>query len=513
MNKVFDNLALIILDGWGLGQKDHTDAIHKAQTPYFDQLFNDYPTSSLTTFGEEVGLPEGQMGNSEVGHLNIGAGRIVYQELARINKAIKENELEKNKALQELIKLAKTENKKIHLLGLVSDGGVHSHINHLKALVEIFDKNGIEQSFIHAFMDGRDTSPTGGKDYLQNVLEAIENTPTKLASVIGRYYAMDRDHRWERIKKAYDLMVHAKGDTVNTDAITDYVSSLYEKDQTDEFIEPIVITDNQNQPISKIESGDIVLFYNFRTDRPREISIALSQQDFPDLDMKKLDLNFYSMTKYSEDFKDIRVLFEKRDLQKTLGEIVSAAGKTQVRIAETEKYPHVTFFFNGGIEEPFPGEDRILIPSPKVATYDLKPEMSAYEITSSLIDRVKTNAPNLIVLNYANTDMVGHTGDFNAAMQSANAVDNCLTDLIPALMEKDYGVVIIADHGNSDFMVNPDNTPNTAHTLNPVPIVFVSNEKGGTISQGKLADIAPSILNLMGIHIPEEMTGDIIIKQ
>lgn len=513
MNKVFDNLALIILDGWGLGQKDHTDAIHKAQTPYFDQLFNDYPTSSLTTFGEEVGLPEGQMGNSEVGHLNIGAGRIVYQELARINKAIKENELEKNKALQELIKLAKTENKKIHLLGLVSDGGVHSHINHLKALVEIFDKNGIEQSFIHAFMDGRDTSPTGGKDYLQNVLEAIENTPTKLASVIGRYYAMDRDHRWERIKKAYDLMVHAKGDTVNTDAITDYVSSLYEKDQTDEFIEPIVITDNQNQPISKIESGDIVLFYNFRTDRPREISIALSQQDFPDLDMKKLDLNFYSMTKYSEDFKDIRVLFEKRDLQKTLGEIVSAAGKTQVRIAETEKYPHVTFFFNGGIEEPFPGEDRILIQSPKVATYDLKPEMSAYEITSSLIDRVKTNAPNLIVLNYANTDMVGHTGDFNAAMQSANAVDNCLTDLIPALMEKDYGVVIIADHGNSDFMVNPDNTPNTAHTLNPVPIVFVSNEKGGTISQGKLADIAPSILNLMGIHIPEEMTGDIIIKQ
>ena len=512
MNKVFENLALIILDGWGIGQKDHTDAIHKAQTPYFDQLFNNYPTSSLTTFGEEVGLPEGQMGNSEVGHLNIGAGRIVYQELARINKAIRENELEKNNALQELINLAKTENKKIHLLGLVSDGGVHSHINHLKALVDIFKKNNVDNTFIHAFMDGRDTSPTGGKDYLNDLLAAIKDTPTKLASVIGRYYAMDRDNRWERIKKAYDLMVHAKGDAVHADAITDYISSMYAKDQTDEFIDPIVITDEQQQPVTKIESGDIVLFYNFRTDRPREISIALSQQDFPEQDMKKLDLNFYSMTKYSEDFKDIKVLFEKRDLQKTLGEIVSAAGKTQVRIAETEKYPHVTFFFNGGIEEPFTGEDRILIPSPKVATYDLKPEMSAYEITSSLIDRVRTNAPNLIVLNYANTDMVGHTGDFNAAMQSANAVDNCLSDLIPALMEKDYGVVIIADHGNSDFMVNPDNTPNTAHTLNPVPIVFVSNEKGGTISKGKLADIAPSILNLMGIDTPEEMTGDIIIK-
>ena len=512
MNKVFENLALIILDGWGIGQKDHTDAIHKAQTPYFDQLFNNYPTSSLTTFGEEVGLPEGQMGNSEVGHLNIGAGRIVYQELARINKAIRENELEKNNALQELINLAKTENKKIHLLGLVSDGGVHSHINHLKALVDIFKKNNVDNTFIHAFMDGRDTSPTGGKDYLNDLLAAIKDTPTKLASVIGRYYAMDRDNRWERIKKAYDLMVHAKGDAVHAYAITDYISSMYAKDQTDEFIDPIVITDEQQQPVTKIESGDIVLFYNFRTDRPREISIALSQQDFPEQDMKKLDLNFYSMTKYSEDFKDIKVLFEKRDLQKTLGEIVSAAGKTQVRIAETEKYPHVTFFFNGGIEEPFTGEDRILIPSPKVATYDLKPEMSAYEITSSLIDRVRTNAPNLIVLNYANTDMVGHTGDFNAAMQSANAVDNCLSDLIPALMEKDYGVVIIADHGNSDFMVNPDNSPNTAHTLNPVPIVFVSNEKGGTISKGKLADIAPSILNLMGIDTPEEMTGDIIIK-
>ncbi len=512
MNKVFDKLALIILDGWGIGQKDHTDAIYKAKTPYFDQLFNTYPTASLTTFGEEVGLPEGQMGNSEVGHLNIGAGRVVYQELARINKAIRDQELEQNKALQELMQLAKTENKKVHLLGLVSDGGVHSHIEHLKSLVDIFNKNGLERTYIHAFMDGRDTSPKGGKGYLEDVLSAIKDTPTELASVIGRYFAMDRDNRWERIKKAYDLMVLGKGEPIKAKELIQHVASLYDKDQTDEFIEPLVLTDENQEAVAKIEAGDIVLFYNFRTDRPREISIALSQKDFPEYDMQKLDLNFYTMTKYSDDFKNMKVLFEKKDLQKTLGEIVSAAGKSQVRIAETEKYPHVTFFFNGGIEKPFDLEDRILVPSPKVATYDLQPEMSAYKITSALIERVKTNAPNLIVLNYANTDMVGHTGDFAAAMESAQAVDNCLNDLIPELLQKDYGIILIADHGNSDFMVNPDNSPNTAHTMNPVPIVFVSNEKGGTINTGKLADIAPTILDLMEIEIPKEMTGEIIIK-
>ena len=512
MNKVFDKLALIILDGWGIGQKDHTDAIYKAKTPYFDQLFNTYPTASLTTFGEEVGLPEGQMGNSEVGHLNIGAGRVVYQELARINKAIRDQELEQNKALQELMQLAKTENKKVHLLGLVSDGGVHSHIEHLKSLVDIFNKNGLERTYIHAFMDGRDTSPKGGKGYLEDVLSAIKDTPTELASVIGRYFAMDRDNRWERIKKAYDLMVLGKGEPIKAKELIQHVASLYDKDQTDEFIEPLVLTDENQEAVAKIEAGDIVLFYNFRTDRPREISIALSQKDLPEYDMQKLDLNFYTMTKYSDDFKNMKVLFEKKDLQKTLGEIVSAAGKSQVRIAETEKYPHVTFFFNGGIEKPFDLEDRILVPSPKVATYDLQPEMSAYKITSALIERVKTNAPNLIVLNYANTDMVGHTGDFAAAMESAQAVDNCLNDLIPELLQKDYGIILIADHGNSDFMVNPDNSPNTAHTMNPVPIVFVSNEKGGTINTGKLADIAPTILDLMEIEIPKEMTGEIIIK-
>ena len=512
MNKVFDKLALIILDGWGIGQKDHTDAIYKAKTPYFDQLFNTYPTASLTTFGEEVGLPEGQMGNSEVGHLNIGAGRVVYQELARINKAIRDQELEQNKALQELMQLAKTENKKVHLLGLVSDGGVHSHIEQLKSLVDIFNKNGLERTYIHAFMDGRDTSPKGGKGYLEDVLSAIKDTPTELASVIGRYFAMDRDNRWERIKNAYDLMVLGKGEPIKAKELIQHVASLYDKDQTDEFIEPLVLTDENQEAVAKIEAGDIVLFYNFRTDRPREISIALSQKDFPEYDMQKLDLNFYTMTKYSDDFKNMKVLFEKKDLQKTLGEIVSAAGKSQVRIAETEKYPHVTFFFNGGIEKPFDLEDRILVPSPKVATYDLQPEMSAYKITSALIERVKTNAPNLIVLNYANTDMVGHTGDFAAAMESAQAVDNCLNDLIPELLQKDYGIILIADHGNSDFMVNPDNSPNTAHTMNPVPIVFVSNEKGGTINTGKLADIAPTILDLMEIEIPKEMTGEIIIK-
>lgn len=512
MNKVFDKLALIILDGWGIGQKDHTDAIYKAKTTYFDQLFNTYPTASLTTFGEEVGLPEGQMGNSEVGHLNIGAGRVVYQELARINKAIRDQELEQNKALQELMQLAKTENKKVHLLGLVSDGGVHSHIEHLKSLVDIFNKNGLERTYIHAFMDGRDTSPKGGKSYLEDVLSAIKDTPTELASVIGRYFAMDRDNRWERIKKAYDLMVLGKGEPIKAKELIQHIASLYGKDQTDEFIEPLILTDENQEAVAKIESGDIVLFYNFRTDRPREISIALSQKDFPEYDMEKLDLNFYTMTKYSDDFKNVNVLFEKKDLQKTLGEIISAAGKSQVRIAETEKYPHVTFFFNGGIETPFDLEDRILVPSPKVATYDLQPEMSAYKITSALIERVKTNAPNLIVLNYANTDMVGHTGDFGAAMESAQAVDNCLNDLIPELLQKDYGIILIADHGNSDFMVNPDNSPNTAHTMNPVPIVFVSNEKNGTISTGKLADIAPTILNLMEIEIPKEMTGEIIIK-
>ena len=513
MNTSFDNLALIILDGWGIGKKDHSDAIHKANTPFFDSLQAKYPNTTLTTFGEEVGLPEGQMGNSEVGHLNIGAGRIVYQELARINKAIRDNELEKNKQLQSLIKKAKAENKKVHLLGLLSDGGVHSHINHLKALLEIFESEEMENIFVHAFMDGRDTSPTGGADYLRDLLSCMENKKAKLATVIGRYFAMDRDNRWERIKKAYDLMVKGTGKACMQEDIITHIEEAYKNNETDEFIEPICIQDGAGNPNTLIEQGDIILFYNFRTDRPREISIALSQKDFPEHEMQKLDLNFFTMTKYSEDFTDFHVLFEKSEIKNTLGEVLSSAGKKQLRIAETEKYPHVTFFFNGGKEKVFEGENRILIPSPKVATYDLQPEMSAFEITENLIKDVQDNEPNAIILNYANTDMVGHTGDFNAAMQSANAVDKCLSKLIPELLSKEYGVLIIADHGNSDFMVNEDNTPNTAHTVNPVPFLFVSNKEGLKLEAGKLADIAPTMLHLMNVEIPEEMTGSIIINE
>ena len=512
MQHGFNKMALIILDGWGIGQKDQTDAIHSATTSFFDQLIQDYPNATLTTFGNEVGLPEGQMGNSEVGHLNIGAGRIVYQELARINKEIKDKTLEQNAVLRKLIQQAKQEDKKVHLFGLLSDGGVHAHINHMQVLSQILSDAGLKDIFIHAFMDGRDTSPTGGADYIKQLKAVIDNNQARLATIIGRYYAMDRDNRWERIKKAYDLLVNSIGEPCAEDQIVERIKSKYEAEQTDEFIEPIVVVDEANQPLTAVEPGDIVLFINFRTDRPRELTIALTQEDLVDHGMHTLDLNYYTMTGYSESFKDIHVLFEKNEIKQTLGEVVSNAGKTQLRIAETEKYPHVTFFFNGGVETAFKGEDRILIPSPKVATYDLQPEMSAFEMTKALIDKVNADQPELIVLNYANTDMVGHTGVFEAAEAAAVAVDNCLSDLVPVLLRDDYGIIIIADHGNSDFMVNEDLSPNTAHTKNPVPIVFVSNNKDYQVQSGKLADIAPSILKLLQVDIPKDMTGDIIIK-
>jgi 2,3-bisphosphoglycerate-independent phosphoglycerate mutase len=512
MQDGFKKMALIILDGWGIGQKDQTDAIHSAPTPFFDQLIQDYPNATLTTFGNEVGLPQGQMGNSEVGHLNIGAGRIVYQELARINKEIKDKTLEQNAVLRKLIQQAKQEGKKVHLFGLLSDGGVHAHINHMQVLSQILSDAGLEDIFIHAFMDGRDTSPTGGADYIKQLKAVIDNNQARLATIIGRYYAMDRDNRWERIKKAYDLLVNSVGEPCAEDQIVERIKSKYEAGQTDEFIEPIVVVDDANQPLTAVEPGDIVLFINFRTDRPRELTIALTQEDLVDHGMHTLDLNYYTMTGYSESFKDIHVLFEKNEIKQTLGEVVSNAGKTQLRIAETEKYPHVTFFFNGGVETAFKGEDRILIPSPKVATYDLQPEMSAFEMTKALIDKVNADQPELIVLNYANTDMVGHTGVFEAAEAAAVAVDKCLSDLVPVLLRDDYGIIIIADHGNSDFMVNEDLSPNTAHTKNPVPIVFVSNNKDYQVQSGKLADIAPSILKLLQVDIPKDMTGDIIIK-
>lgn len=506
-----ERILLIILDGWGHGPDPKASAIAQANTPFTDSLYNNYPNAELVTFGEQVGLPEGQMGNSEVGHLNLGAGRIVYQELARINKAIREKTLNNNPALLEALEYAKSNNKAVHLLGLVSDGGVHSHINHLKALCDIITQNDLKKVFIHAFTDGRDTSPNGGKEYLSEVLDHIGSQPVELASVIGRYYAMDRDKRWERVKLAYDLLVHAKGEKTND--VLQTIQDRYDKDETDEFLKPIVLADQDGKPKASIQADDVVIFFNFRTDRPREITTVLSQTDMPDFDMQKLPLYYVTMTRYDETFKGIKVIFTKEDIKNTLGEILSNAGKTQVRIAETEKYPHVTFFFNGGREEEFEGERRILVPSPKVATYDLKPEMSAIEITDALIEYIQEHVPDFICLNYANTDMVGHTGVFEAAKKAAETVDDCLKKLLDTALHNKYDCIIIADHGNSDCMVNEDGSPHTAHTTNPVPFFFLSNQLNGrTVKDGKLGDIAPTILHLLGMEIPQEMDGEILVE-
>jgi len=502
-----EKAILIILDGWGHGKDPKVSALAQAKTPYIDSLYKKYPNSELVTFGEEVGLPEGQMGNSEVGHLNIGAGRVVYQELARINKAIKEKTLQKNKKLLAALKYAKDKNKSVHLMGLVSDGGVHSHINHLKALCDITQSKGLKKVYIHAFMDGRDTSPTGGAEYLKDVLQHIDKQSVKLASVIGRYYAMDRDKRWERVKLAYDLLV--KGEGKKTTDILKTLKANYKKKVTDEFLKPIVCVNKAQNPIAKIKKDDVVIFFNFRTDRPREITHVISQEDMPDFDMKKLPLHFVTMTRYDEKFKNVNVMFEKENLNDTLGEILARRGKTQVRIAETEKYPHVTFFFSGGREKEFKNERRLMVASPKVATYDLQPEMSALEITSSIIKDIKKNQPNFICLNYANTDMVGHTGDFTAAKKAAVVVDKCVKKLIQVALKNDYVAIIIADHGNSDYMVNDDGTPHTAHTKNLVPCFFVANniDEKTKLKNGKLADIAPTILSILGMRKPAAMTG------
>ncbi len=505
-----EKVILIILDGWGHGKDPKVSAIAQAATPYVDSLYKKYPNSELITFGEEVGLPSGQMGNSEVGHLNIGAGRVVYQSLARINKAIREKALRKNETLLKALDYAKTNNKKVHLMGLVSDGGVHSHINHLKALCNICTSHGLEDVFIHAFMDGRDTAPKGGYEYLKEVIEHTWNQPVEVASVVGRYYAMDRDKRWERIKLAYDLLVDGKGEPSN-DLLTT-IQQRYAAGETDEFLKPIYATSDKGKPIATIAPNDVVLFFNFRTDRPREITEVLTQTDMPTQGMKTLPLHFVTMTRYDDSFKNIQVLFNNKDLTNTLGEILSKAGKTQLRIAETEKYPHVTFFFNGGREEEFEGEERIVIPSPKVATYDLKPEMSALEATTALIKNIEEKQPNFICLNYANTDMVGHTGDFEAAKKAATTVDNCVEKLMQVALQHNYEAIIIADHGNSDYMINPDGTPHTAHTTNLVPCFFVSNQiNGRTLKNGKLGDIAPTILALMGLDRPAEMDGELLI--
>ncbi|MBK8490718.1 MAG: 2,3-bisphosphoglycerate-independent phosphoglycerate mutase [Saprospirales bacterium] len=510
--KSTDRFFLIILDGWGLGQVPAADAIAKANTPCFDGLMQRYPNSRLVTFGEEVGLPEGQMGNSEVGHLNIGAGRIVYQELARINKSIREKELHKNPVLIKALQTAKATGQVVHFMGLVSDGGVHSHINHLMALCDITQEQGLDKVFIHAFTDGRDCDPKSGLGFIRELQTHIQGTPVQLASVVGRYYAMDRDKRWERIKLAYDLLVHGKG-TATTD-ILDSIREKYAQEETDEFLKPMVLTTPGGDPVATVKDGDLLICFNFRTDRPREISTVLTQKDIPDFDMHKLDLTYLTMTRYDETYTGIEVLFTKNDLTRTLGEEIMRAGLSQVRIAETEKYPHVTFFFSGGREEPFEGERRIMVPSPKVATYDLQPEMSAPEVARSIIEDIKAHQPHFICLNFANTDMVGHTGVFEAAVKAAETVDRLLDQILNVALEYKYEAIIIADHGNSDYMINEDGTPNTAHTKNPVPFIYVSGANHPVrIRDGKLADIAPTILDRMGLPIPSEMDGTILIER
>lgn len=502
------NLGLIILDGWGIGDKSKSDAIYNANTPVMDRLLTNYPNATLLTSGEDVGLPDGQMGNSEVGHLNIGAGRIVYQELTRINKSIREKTFFEEKALLNAFKIANENKVNVHLIGLVSKGGVHSSQEHIYALCEMAKQQGVENVFIHAFTDGRDCDPKSGLHFIKELEKEIATTTGKIASVIGRYFAMDRDNRWERVKKAYDLLVTGKGEkfTSSIDAIETY----YSKSITDEFIEPAVICTN-DQPIATIQADDVVISFNFRTDRPREIISCLSQKDFPEFEMKKLPLHLFTMTNYDATFENVHVIFEKDNLKNTLGEVLTKVDRSQVRIAETEKYPHVTFFFSGGREENFPKEHRILVNSPKVATYDLQPEMSAIEVKDRIIDFMNNNQPNFICLNFANPDMVGHTGNYNAIQKAVETVDYCLGEVIEAGKKLGYEFLVIADHGNADFALNADGSPNTAHSLNPVPVILVT-EDDVTIDNGILADVAPTILGRMGIATPLEMTGKNLVN-
>ena len=496
---------LVIMDGWGIGHDITSDAIKNAKTPFVDSLYNKYPHSTLVTCGRAVGLPEGQMGNSEVGHLNLGAGRVVYQELERINVAIETGEFAKNPTLLASIHYAKSNNKSLHLMGLVSDGGVHSHINHLKAIATICKELGVENVFIHAFTDGRDTDPKSGLEFLTNLQEHLDKTTGKIATITGRYYAMDRDKRWERIKVAYDAMVHGVGN--KTENMLAAISESYQKDVTDEFLMPIINAEAEN---GNMKDGDAVICFNFRTDRCREITEALTQTAFPLENMKPLLLDYTTMTLYDHSFKNIHVIFYKDDLVNTIGEIIAQNGKKQIRIAETEKYPHVTFFFSGGREVPFEGENRIMIPSQKVATYDLKPEMSAYEVTAALLPEIKKQSADFICLNFANADMVGHTGVWEAVIKAVETVDKCVSEVVTAALENDYLIFLTADHGNADYMVNDNGTPNTAHTKNLVPYFIIDKEWRGTLKEGKLGDVAPTILTLMELPVPLEMTGNLL---
>jgi len=502
-------ILLVILDGWGIGKLPEADAIKTAHTPTFDNLLKNFSNAKLITFGNAVGLPEGQMGNSEVGHLNIGAGRIVWQDFALINNMIEKDELKNNTALKDAANFAIKNNKPIHLLGLLSDGGVHSHINHLKALIKIFHKLGVKQIYVHAFTDGRDTDPNNGIKYVEDLESYCKDYNAALVSVTGRYYAMDRDKRWERIKLAYDLLIDGKGE--KTENIIATIKKRYENGETDEFLKPIIKTDKNGQAITTINANDAVCFFNFRTDRCRQIVDALTQNNFIEFGMKKIPLKCVTLTQYDSDFVNIDIAIKKENLKNTLGEVVANNNLAQLRAAETEKYPHVTFFFSGGRETPFENEERLLVNSPKVATYDLQPEMSAPELTKLLVEKLAHKNYGFCVVNYANTDMVGHTGDFNATIKAAEVVDKCLKKLLRQAKTFNYLPIIIADHGNADLMKNKDGSPNTAHTVNLVPIVVV--DENYEVKDGKLSDLAPSIFNIMNLTIAKEMDGDIIISK
>lgn len=500
MNK---KVILMILDGWGKSPDPKVSAIDNANTPFIDSLYTKYPNATLRTDGLNVGLPEGQMGNSEVGHMNLGAGRIVYQDLAKINLAVQNKTLNEEKVLKDAFAYAKEKNKPVHFLGLVSDGGVHSHTDHLKGLLDTAQDFGLEKVFIHAFTDGRDVDPKSGIKYIEDLHNYCQKSSAKIASIVGRYFAMDRDKRWERVKKAYDLIVNGVGKHAINPVTS--INESYTNNVTDEFIEPIVITNSDNNPLATIKDGDVVIFFNFRTDRGRQLTEALSQQDFHEQNMHKLDLHYVTMTNYDDTYKNVQVIYDKDNITETLGEVIAKAGKKQIRIAETEKYPHVTFFFSGGQEEPFEGETRILRNSPKVATYDLQPEMSAFELKDALVSELQKGEVDFVCLNFANGDMVGHTGDMQAAIKACEAVDICVKEVVETALANNYTTLLIADHGNCDTMINPDGTPNTAHTTNPVPLILIDSDLK-KINDGVLGDIAPTILELMGIKQPEAMT-------
>ncbi|HTG66677.1 MAG TPA: 2,3-bisphosphoglycerate-independent phosphoglycerate mutase [Flavobacterium sp.] len=507
MNK---KVILMILDGWGKSPDPKVSAIDNANVPFIDSLYKKYPSAQLRTDGLHVGLPDGQMGNSEVGHMNLGAGRIVYQDLAKINLAVANKTLAQEQVLKDAFQYAKDNNKKVHFLGLVSDGGVHSHTSHLRGLIDATQDYGLQNVFIHAFTDGRDVDPKSGKKYIQDLENYIADTPVKIASVIGRYYAMDRDKRWERVKLAYDLVVHGKGTPTNN--VVTSIATSYGNDITDEFIEPLVAVDAENKPLATIQDDDVVIFFNFRTDRGRELTEALSQQDFHEQNMHKLNLYYVTLTNYDETYQNVKVVYNKDNITETLGEVLEKAGKKQIRIAETEKYPHVTFFFSGGRETPFEGESRILRNSPKVATYDLQPEMSAYELADALCPELEKGDVDFVCLNFANGDMVGHTGIMEAAIKACEAVDKCAEKVITTALANGYSTIVIADHGNCETMINPDGSPNTAHTTNPVPFILVDKDQIA-IQDGVLGDVAPTILDLMGVAQPAAMSSHSLLAK